>query len=532
MHNIEIIVLLLFGVLALALVSQRFRLPLPILLVVCGLGISFIPGLPSVQLAPSVVFLLFLPPLLYAAAWNTSWHQFKASLRPIALSSIGLVFFTTLCVGWLAHEMVPGFTWAQAFLLGAIISPPDAVAATSITKGLGLHPRVTTILEGESLINDASALIAYKYALGAVLAGSFSLQEASLDFFKVFGGGMAVGLAIGLALYWLHKTWVKDSTIDATLTILAPFAAYLLAEQLHVSGVLAVVTTGLYLSYRATVIFSHESRIETYAVWNVVIFVLNSLVFILMGLQVKEVVKDLEGGTLYRYMLYGLAVSVAALVVRAIWVYPAAILPRLLSRRIRETETFDRRNVLVFVWAGMRGIVSMAAALAIPMEAGEDVLFPHRSEIIFLTFCVIVFTIVVQGATLPWLIKKLKLPKHSVLAEEYEVRTALMQETKKFIDEQLKEAGPQVQELLHNKYEVRNGLLQQTSLPAARKKGGNPATEVFNQLVHHELKLLQHQRTVANTMRQRGAAGEEVLRKVEREIDLEEARLELEVYHD
>ncbi len=532
MHHIEIIILLLFAVMVLALVSYRYRFPFPIVLVISGLCISFVPGLPSVSLHPDVVFLVFLPPLLYGAAWNTSWHQFKANSRSIALASIGLVFFTTLCVGWVVHQMIPGFTWAQAFLLGAIISPPDAVAATSITKGLGLNPRIITLLEGESLINDASALIAYKYALGAILAGSFSIGAAGLDFVKVFSGGVIVGLLLGFVIYWVHKKWVQDSTLDVTLTFLTPFAAYLLAEKIHVSGVLAVVTAGLYLSYRAHVIFSHQSRIEAYAVWEVATFVLNSVVFVIMGLQLKEIIQGFTNTTVSQLAVYGVIISVVALIVRAVWAVPSVVMPRVLSKKIRESEAFDHRNILVFTWAGMRGIVSMAVALAIPVNLREGVPFPFRSEIIFLTFCVILFTLVVQGLSLPWLIKILKLPKHSILAEDYNVRLQLIENLKKYINEHLKTASPEVQELLHNKYKVREGLLQQTSLPPQRKPQETAATAVFNQLSELELQLLQHERSLTNDLRQNGAAGEEVLRKIEREIDLEEARLRMQLYHD
>lgn len=530
MQNIEIIVLLLFAVMFLALISYRYNFPFPIILVLSGLCISFIPGLPSITLEPEVVFLIFLPPLLYGAAWNTSWHEFKANARSIAFASIGLVFFTTLCIGWLVHNMIPRFGWAQSFLLGAIISPPDAVAATSLTKGLGLHPRIITILEGESLINDASALIAYKYALAAILAGSFSINAAGLDFIKVFVGGIAVGLILGYGIYWLHKLWVRDKTLDVTLTFLTPFAAYLLAERFHLSGVLAVVTTGLYLSFRSNIIFSHQSRIEAYAVWGFVIFVLNSLVFILMGLQLKTTIRGFTNDTLSKLILYGAILSLVALIVRFIWSYPAAIVPRLLSKRIRETEQFDKRNILVFTWAGMRGIVSVAAALAIPVNMSEGVPFPYRSEIIFLTFCVILFTLLVQGLTLPLLIKKLKLPKHSILAEEYNVRSQLIERARKYIDTNMQNAGKEVQQKLHDKYDVRSGLLQQTNLPVNREKKVNPSTAIFNQFAEMELKLLQEERHIANEMRQQGAAGEEVMRKIEREIDFEEARLRLQLY--
>ncbi|MEO6668850.1 MAG: cation:proton antiporter, partial [Ferruginibacter sp.] len=279
MENIGLIILLLFAITFLGLLSNKYKFPFPIALVVSGLIISLIPGLPVIRLDPAVVFIIFLPPLLYSAAWNTSWHDFKGALRPIMHSAIGLVLFTTSLVAVAAHLIIPGLSWPLSFLLGAIVSPPDAIAATAITKGLGLNPRITTILEGESLVNDASGLIAYKYALTAIAAGNFVLWQAGLNFLLVASAGIAIGLAVAWLTYQVHKKFVCDPVIEATLTFLTPFASYLIAEHFHFSGVLAVVTTGLFLSYRSADIFSNESRIMTYSVWEVVIYILNSLIF-------------------------------------------------------------------------------------------------------------------------------------------------------------------------------------------------------------------------------------------------------------
>ena len=532
MDNVGIIVLLLFGVTFLALLSNRYNFPFPIVLVLSGLVISFLPRLPSVTLRPDVVFLIFLPPLLYEAAWNTSWNTFKANLRSITLASVGLVFFTTIIVGVMVYSMIPGFSWPLAFLLGAIISPPDAIAAISVTKGLGLHPRIVTILKGESLINDSSALVAYKYALTAILAGSFSLGYAGLDFLKVFLGGIATGLAVGYIMYLIHTRFVCDSIIEVTLTFLTPFASYLLAERFHFTGVLAVVTTGLYLSFRSSEMFTHRSRIQTYAVWEVVSFMLNGLVFILMGLQLKTVVQDFDRSYLVQLIGYGIAIGIAALIIRFIWTIPAAMLPRFLSKHVRETEEFDPRNILVFTWAGMRGIVSMAAALSLPFTLKDKMPFPYRSEVVFLTFCVILFRLIFQGLTLPSLIKKLKLPKYSRLAEEYSVRTQLISSMKEHIDKELSHLGEDVRSMLHQKYDGRNTLLQQTNLPKDVKKGVNKATAIFNQFAETELELLDVERSRADVLRKTGKASEEVIRKIEREIDLEESRLRLELYTD
>ena len=253
-------------------------------------------------------------------------------------------------------NILPGLSWPFAFLLGAIVSPPDAVAATSVTKGLGLHPRLIAILEGESLVNDASGLIAYKCALAAITVGHFVLWEAGLNFVLVAGAGIAVGLAIAYVIVQIHKRWVCDPVIEVTLTVLTPFAAYLIAEHFHFSGVLAVVTAGLYVSFRSGEALGNQSRIMAYSVWEVIIYILNNLIFILIGLQLRNVLKGINQYSISELLIYGLVVSFTVVLVRFIWVYPSAMVPRWLSKRIRESEEFDPRNMVVFGWAGMRGV--------------------------------------------------------------------------------------------------------------------------------------------------------------------------------
>ena len=397
MENFSLIILLLFGITFLGLLSYRFKFPFPIVLVLSGIAISLIPGLPVITLSPEIVFVIFLPPLLYGAAWNTSWHDFKAALSPITRAAVGLVLFTTSLVAVAAHVLIPDLSWPMAFLIGAIVSPPDAVAATAVTKGLGLHPKLITVLEGESLVNDASGLIAYKYALAAIMAGNFVLWKASLNFLLVVAAGVAIGLAIGYALYLVHKKLVCDPVIEVTLTFLTPFASYLLAEHFHFSGVIAVVTTGLYLSFRSGQIFSHESRIMAYSVWEVVIFVLNSLIFILLGLQLRSVVQGIGNYPAGALALYGIVISLVVILVRFVWISPRFLVPSL--RREMRKDGIDPGNFLVFSWAGMRGVVSMAAALALPLTLSDNTPFPNRNLIIFLTFCVIVSTLVFLGVS-------------------------------------------------------------------------------------------------------------------------------------
>jgi Na+/H+ antiporter len=530
-ENLSLIVILLFGITFLAVLSTKYKFPFPISLVLSGLAISLIPGLPVISLNPEIVFLVFLPPLLYGAAWNTSWHEFKAAIRPIALASVGLVFFTTGLVGITAHYLIPGLDWPFAFLLGAIVSPPDAVAATSVTKGLGLSPRMIAILEGESLVNDASALVAYKYALTAILAGNFILWKAGFNFLFVETVGIVIGLAIGYLILLVHKKWICDPVIEVTLTFLTPFAAYLLAEYIHVSGVLAVVSAGLFLSFRSGEAFSNQSRIMAYAVWDVITFILNSLIFILIGLQLRGVMAGITDYSASELITYGLVLSFVVIAVRFIWVVPAAMLPRWLSRRIRETEPFDPRNMVVFGWAGMRGVVSMAAALSIPLTLHNGAPFTHRNLIIYLSFCVILSTLVLLGLTLPWVIKKLKLKPHSVEAEEYTVRSKIVSAAITHIEENLATSPG---ELLHNiksKYEVKYNRLQRTELPANYFGNGNTLPgNIFNEYSKMQMALIAIERKEIQQLHLHGDASEEILRKIERELDLEETRLQMEMY--
>jgi Na+/H+ antiporter len=530
MENTAIIVFLLFGMAFIGILSNKYKFPLPIALVLCGVAISLIPGLPVVALNPEVVFIIFLPPLLYAAAWFTSWHDFKANIRPISLAAIGLVIATTLVVAVAAHWLIPGISWPASFLIGAIVSPPDAVAATSVTKGLGLSPRLITIIEGESLVNDASGLVAYKYALTAITAGSFYVWEASLNFLLVASAGIAIGLAIGYLMYFIHKKFVCDPVIEVTFTLITPFASYLLAEHFHFSGVLAVVTTGLYLTFNASKMFTNESRIMAYSAWEVVIFILNGLVFILIGLQLRSVIQGITDYSAGKLVLYGAVVSLVVIIIRFVWVIPAAYVPRLLSKRIRKNESVDPRNLVVFGWAGMRGVVSMAAALAIPLTLPDGSAFPYRNLIIFICFCVILSTLVLLGFTLPWVIRALKIEPHSLALEEYDVRTKVVTITISHIEENLSLLQD---ELLHNiksKYEVKYNRLQRTDLPSNYfGKGKTLAGNIFNEFTQLQIDLITVERKLLEEMHSKGQASEEIIRKLERELDLEETRLQLEI---
>lgn len=533
MENFSLIIVLLFGITFLSLLSKRFKFQFPIALVICGLAISLIPGLPAISLRPDIVFVLFLPPLLYSGAWNTSWHHFKANKRSITFAAVGLVLFTTLLTGIVAHAFIPGMTWPLGFLLGAIVSPPDAVAAISITRGLGLQPKVLAILEGESLVNDASSLIAYKYAVIAVMAGNFILWQVGLNFIAVAAGGVATGVAIGYIMYLIHKKFICDPVIEVTLTFLTAFSSYLLAEYFHFSGILAVVSTGLFLSYNSATIFSNESRIMIYSVWDVTVFILNGLVFILIGLQLKHVINGIEEYSSTSLIFYGLLISLSVIVIRFLFVIPAATLPRLFSRKIKETETFSFSNVIVISWAGMRGVVSIAAALAIPLTLPDGTAFPLRNLIIYLTFCVILSTLLLLGLTLPWLIRKLKIEPYSIAAEEYEVRMMVVNNTIEYIESNLSLVKEDLLRDLKNKYEIKYNRLQKTDLPAGyfNKEAGEAApTNIFNEFSQLQIDVISHERKTLDILHREGKASEEILHKIERELDLEETRLRMEIY--
>lgn len=531
MENVTIIIMMLFGIAFLGILSNKYNFPFPIVLVLCGIIISIVPGLPVIALSPEIVFVIFLPPLLYHASWHTSWHDFKGAIRPISLAAIGLVFFTTLAVAVVAHELIDDISWPIAFLIGAIVSPPDAVAATSITKGLGLNPRLLTILDGESLVNDASGLVAYKYALAAVAAGNFVLWEAGINFLVVAGAGVAIGLALGYAMYLVHKKFVCDPIIEVTFTFLTPFASYLIAEHFHYSGVLAVVSTGLYLSYRAGEIFSHQSRIMAVTVWDVVAYILNGLIFILIGLQLRQIMDGIGEYSMTSLLLWGGAISFVVIIVRFLWVIPAAMLPRILSKRIRDNEEFDSRNLVVFGWAGMRGVVSMAAALAIPLTFRNGDPFPHRSLIIYLVFCVIVSTLVLLGLTLPWVIKKLKIEPYSMYAEEYEVRNNIVSHAITHIEDNYSLLQDELLNNIKSKYEVKYNRLQKTELPAHFFGNGEIlATNIFNEYTQLQIDVLNVERKKIDELHRQGKASEEILRKIERELDLEETRLNMDMY--
>lgn len=525
MTNLGIIILLLAVVTALAQVTDKIRIPYPILLVLAGIAIGVVPGLPVITLDPDVVFLIFLPPVLYAAAWNTSWPDFKEAIRPISLLAIGCVLFTTLIVAMAAHYFIPDFGWAESFVLGAIVSPPDAVAATAATKGLKIPKRIVTILDGESLVNDATGLIAYRYAVAAAASGTFIFWLAGINFFYVAGLGIAVGLIIGYVFFWIHKITPNNATTDTTFTLLTPYAAYLLAEEFHASGVLSVVAAGLFLSPRSSQVFSNRTRLQASAVWDTMIFILNGVIFILIGLQLPIILKHITSDSIGMLFLYGAVVSLAAVVARILWVFPGAYLPRWFSKSIREREPDTNvRGVSIIAWSGMRGIVSLAAALGLPLMVNETKEFPNRDLIIFLTFCVIFVTLVLQGMTLRKLIHWLgvKLDDRHVKEEE-RTRLHLAASVIEHIEENYALGlNDVVLNQIKSKYEIRIQRIRKI------ESEQHMTTEQIAELHRIQYELINRERELILNLRKDEKISDEVMRKIEYELDLEEARLELE----
>lgn len=524
MQNIATIIVLLTVVTALAQITDRLKIPYPILLVLAGIGIGLVPGLPPINLDPDVVFLIFLPPILYSAAWNTSWPDFKKAKRPITLLAIGCVIFTTCAVAWCAHTFIPNLGWLEAFVLGAIISPPDAIAATAITKDLSIPKRVTTILEGESLVNDATGLIAYRYAVIAVVTGAFNIWEAGLTFIVVAAGGIILGLAMGRVIKWIHEITPNNPTMDTALTFLTPFTVYMLAESIHISGVLSVVTCGLYLSWNSSKLFNHQTRLQAYGSWNTAIFILNGVVFILIGLQLPMILESIQDHSFLQLLKYGAIVSLAVILGRIIWVYPGAYLPRL-SKKVREQEPeVNLKLVTIVAWSGMRGVVSLAAALAIPLLVEGAEPFPNRNLIIFLTFSVIFSTLVLQGLTLRplirWLGIQVDAKEHEAeLKARYAVASALIEHIEENYSLSLSDEGLN---LIKTKYEIRT---QRISKDQVRQKMND---EQIDQLHTIQQALLDKEREMILKLRDEGSITEEALRKIEYELDLEESRLILE----
>lgn len=521
MHQSEIIVLLFAVVAASVLVARRLQLPYPIVLVLVGLALSFIPHLPEVKLDPNIVFYFFLPPLLYPAALFTSWRDFRRNLSGILSLAIGLVLFTMSVVACLTHWLIPEISWAAAFALGAIVSPPDAVAATSVIQRLPVPRRIVSLLEGESLVNDATALVALQFAVAAILTGQFSLGAASIHFLWAVAGGIFLGLIIGFAMRWIHRR-LDDPPVQITISLLTPFIAYLVAERLHASGVLAVVAAGIFLGWHSPVIVNARFRLQAFAFWEIVVFLLNGFVFIAIGFQLPAIVHSIEHESLASPIENAAIVCAAVVLVRIAWVFPGAYLAFLFTRNRESLPPW--RDIAVIAWAGMRGVISLAAAFALPLVLEDGRPFPGRNYILFMTFCVILATLVFQGLTLPFAIRRLCFQGDGSTAEEERVARLDANKAATGLLEQLSggdEFSEDLIERLRAEYAER---IQQLEMCAENPEEcrGEVATLAYQRL---QQRALDVERDTIIRLRNQQVINDDALRRIQRDLDLAEARL-------
>lgn len=493
-HQLVLIIALILAICVLIMVSQRVKVAYPIMLVLGGVAMSFIPGMPRFNINPDLIFLVFLPPILYEAAYYNSWKELWRWRRIIGSFAFIVVFITALVVGFIANTFIPGFSVALGFLLGGIVSPPDAVSAATIMKFVKVPRRISAILEGESLFNDASSLIIVKFALIAIGTGQFVWYQAATSFIWMVIGGAGVGVLLSYVLIKLHKWLPMDENIDTMFTILSPYVMYISAETVEASGVLAVVSGGLYFSYRRILIIGSSSRLRSEHVWNFLIFLLNGMAFLLIGLDMPEIMMGLkeDGVSLWMATAYGLLITMALVVIRMGAAFSAVFITRFMSKFITVADARPQgiSGPFILGWTGMRGVVSLAAALSIPLYIPDtQIAFPERSLVLYITFMVITLTLIFQGLTLPVLLKKVKLPNyddHLPHAETQRIiRIGMAQASLDFLE--------------------RNNMCEDI-----------PHSAVLNNLVNHWNELLESE----------GSATlyDEVVRKTYREI-LEEQRL-------
>ncbi|WP_046776097.1 Na+/H+ antiporter [Streptomyces yangpuensis] len=514
------LVALVAGSAAVAGLARRTPVPAPLLLVAAGLAASYVPGVPAYTLDPHIVLPLLLPPLLYTAAVDSSYLDLRANIRPIAMLSVGYVLFATVVVGYAAYLLVPGLSLPVALVLGAVIAPPDAVAATAIARKLRLPNRLTTILQGESLVNDATAITAYKVALAAAVGVSAGWAGGIAEFLLASVGGVGVGLLLMVPIHQLRKR-MKEPLLQNTLSLLIPFVAYAAAERVHASGVLAVVVVALYLGHRNWQV-DFATRLQEEAVWKMVAFILESVVFALIGLQLAVVLTGLGEYQGVDAAWYAVALFVVVVVARFVWVFPATFVPRWMSPRIRtrEPET-DWKSPVIVGWAGMRGVVSLAIAFSVPVSV------PHRNLILFLTFTTVIGTLVVQGLTLPPLIRALKLPPKDVQAEtlaEAQAQSEASRAAEERLAELLEEPEnstlpPPLADRLRTVLERRRNAVWER-LGEVNPLTGESADDIYRRLAGE---MIESEREVFVALRDDRRIDDEMLRVLLRRLDLEEA---------
>ena len=534
MDHVNYILVLLIGLLcsvaAVAGLARRLAVAYPIVLVIFGLLCSLLPYVPRIPLPPSLVFFVILPPLLYVAAWQTSWREFKFNLVSISSLALFLVIFTAFGVAFAAKWWLPGFNWQLGFLLGAVVSPTDAVAATAIARKVGMPQRVVDLLESESLINDATGLLALQFGVQMVVQGTTpTVSQGLMEFVWLTLGGLLVGLVIGWVVIRLEQ-WVDDGPVEIALSLIVPYAAYLTGELVKGSGVIAVVACGLLVSRRSSVFFSPRVRLQAEAVWEALEFLLNGLVFVLIGLQLPYVLDGIHGESRLQLLGYGLAFSAVLILLRMAWMYPAAHTAWWIRNRILK-QVYEKpkpNQIFVVGWTGMRGVVALAAANSLPFTLANGSPFPQRSLIIYLTFFLILVTLVLQGLSLPWLVRVLRLTdSNTQFCEEGEARHLLLTAAVDFLSDRMKSADGErethlCEDLVHQ-YQHKIEEIDRCG-PDGSNSEKEESTITTNRLL---LETIRREREELNTLRSNGRIGDSVHRTLERELGSERKPFEL-----
>src|SRR5919204_1757192 len=523
----QLILMALLAVLATFLIAAPvLRIPYPIFLVVGGLALGFVPGVPSLALPPDVVLVAVLPPLLYASAFFTSLRDLRANWLPIGMLAIPLVIVTMVVVAVVAHEWIDGMSWKAAFVLGAIVSPTDPIAATAIMRRLGVPRRIVTIVEGESLVNDGTALVLYRVAVTAAVSGAFSIWDATWRFVWAAVGGVAIGIVVGFLVAAVRRR-LDNPPVEVTIALMTGYFAFIPAAAAGASGVLAVVTAGVYLGWHTPALTSVQTRLQGDGAWQIFAFVINALLFALVGLQLRHILDELTGTSTAKLIADALLVTGTVVVTRIVWMPIGAYLPRWLFRSVRERDPYPPLSYpTVISWAGMRGAVSLAAALAVPLTTKTGSPFDQRSLIIFLTFCVILGTLVVQGLTLPGLIRVLRLEEDASAArEEAKARIRAAEAAIARLEELADEdwVREDTAERLRGLYRFRRDRF------AARFSDGDDGAIESRSLDYQRLRreLLDAERSAVVALRREGVINDDVMQRVQRDLDLEDARLDV-----
>jgi len=520
-------VYLILIILALVMVANKLRLAYPIVLVLGGLALSFTRTFSNITIDPDLIFFIFLPPLLYEAAWQTSWKDFWRWKRVIISFAFPIVILTSCVVAFASYAFIPGFTLALGFLLGGIVSPPDAISATTIMRQVKVPRVLVSVIEGESLLNDASSLIVFRFALVAVITGQFYFSQAVGSFFLVIVMGTAIGLMIGIIFYWIHRWLPTTPSIEIVLSFLAPYCMYYFAERFHFSGVLAVVSGGLLLSSKRQRMLTYQGRVQGLNVWATIGFVLNGIVFLLIGLQLPSITRQVEEVSLLQAIGYGLAISLVLLIARLLSTLGAAVFTRFMSHFITVADRNPGWKIpVIFGWAGMRGVVSLAAALSIPVFIHEGQPFPYRNLILFITFIVILVTLVFQGLTLPWLIQKINpTDKYAAISEDEQeiiIQKKIAQSSLQLLEEKY---GADVH---HNEHV--NNLHARLKIDSVffNREVEEITNAKESSLISYQriyLELLEHQRKMLDKINHKAEFDEELIRKYLSLIDLEEFKI-------